>query len=296
MINIAILDNTAYGLRLSGYLNKHSYGQFLCFCVDSVERLTELAQKHPLKLILYCEQDSLGQELGSLAASEEPLAWLKDVTLLSLTEHKEHGKGTLFRYYSGQQMVKELQQYVPESYEGTGDSPNIAVLSFGDGVGLRSQVMQVAHSDNKLFWELVAFSDWSEKEKAERLLYAIKMRQENLLQPEEEALFSVGSGYVITGISNCFDYRELEREDVTWFFQRVKESSLSGVMALVDLAVIGQVDVLSCFDELWILEDDLLKDRSESLNLFLEVSACAKGTIKKIGKDEWRNEYLNNSI
>lgn len=284
MQRIAVWDeDREYAARLTDYLNRHGMGRWTVVMVNSVKEWQELQQ----------QQDLNGVILGNGFSGQLELATISEsICCFYLSEEPVSQEKRLYRYAGAGNIQKCLEQYLGiGGMQGITDGiETTAVLSVLDRAENRRRIQHRAAIRNAFYWEMTAYSDYEDAEQgAARILFGIKGRDASLVYKMQEYLMDNTRGSVMAALDFVWDYRELDCEDLEWFFEQLRQMNYQEIYVYMDMAAVKDSSICSCFSRFVILSEGIEEycHREQAVCRLLELMGVSRNGIEIQSVMEW---------
>lgn len=248
MVRIGVLDEEdAYAAKLAAYLNRYGRGKWKIAAFTDRELLRNYMEKKRLDIV---------------AGTKERALWEireahKEVIILWLREEKGELKKTAFRSYSvfRYQSAKVIGENIGQVINQMGicskpEKRIAAIYSPVNRCGKTELALQLVKSMRYGRWLYIGMEDYSffkeskEEERADAFLFFIKERKKEKLL----CLMEEGSDIIVSAFSP-FDTKQLEKEDIKWVIEVLKDSSVySGAIFDFGTGIIRDLDIFLLFD------------------------------------------------
>lgn len=292
-----------YGLRMADWIGTYHKDFAMCFVLRDIDELVNLVSKQTIDVLVMDGgfkkefQNRFGECLSkdyvtgaSKDSTKEISDYFKDnkEQIWWLQEHPSKRKQELYRYQNMQDLFEQIQsafdqtEKIDVDLEIESDSRlcrNVAMIPATDSVQLRSWMKNTYGSDagQSFLWYICFGNDEAYSDESEKLLYAVKMKNQDMLV--ELGVLEDAEKSVICPVRSPFDYRELGEEEVQWFFHWINERNYSSFVYL-DVGLLKDEQIFCLFDEVWIICDEIDGMRERSIDDFLQ--SCGRHTIRKI--------------
>lgn len=275
-------ENREYAIRLMNYLNRYAKGRWIVMMAASQEELKQLLQQNQIHAILSgpcpeIEREPVAMQEGN--GSSMPVCF-------QFTEQPSLERDTIYYYDSARQIQQQLEERLNITVAGEGVklSKIVGVLAVVDTYANRCRIRREAQVQNGFYWEMTAFSDYADKKSGEKIVFSIKMREEGLSGKLRSNLLNTGEGSVMTALESALDYRELNREDILWFWRQLEKAGYETVYVYMDLGTIGDYSIWSCFEQIWVLSEtaEEYRHREDSIYQLLELAGVEREQIRQM--------------
>lgn len=294
---IAIVDRqTEYSLRMAEWIQLHYKDLIMCFVLREIDELQDLVSRQSIDMIVI---DGFYKEIFDLQFKESDsvcdVSVKKSMSYLSniknqiwwLQEQPSSQKRDLYRYQSMVDLFEMLQlEYVQQvendaCFDATDNNEkitNIALIPVVDSVSLRRWAKDTygCGFGQSMLWYICFGNDEEHDDFSEKMLYAVKMENENML--EELKILNATEKATVHPVRSPYDYRELGIDEVKWLLEWVNKKEYSSYV-YVNVGLLKDEQIFQLFDEIWLLCDQENGDRIQSIQNFFE--SCNKHTIIK---------------
>lgn len=250
MIRIGILDKEdGYVRKLAAYLNRYGKGKWNIAAFTDWELLKCYMEKRRLDIIAGTREEDL-KELQKIHR-EISILWLRD-------DKEEEGlKKTDIRSYSvfRFQSAKAIGEHTREMINQMGICNQsvkkmVAMYSPVNRCGKTELALNLVKSRRYGRWLYIGMEDYSffemdkEEERAEAFLFFIKERQ------KEKLLSLLAEGFdVIVSVFSPFDLKQIERDDIKWLIEILRNHSVySGVIFDFGTGILQDFNIFLLFD------------------------------------------------
>lgn len=259
-------EQREYALRLMRYLNQHSDGLFIALLVQNQEELITILKQGKLVCLLVAKE--LGAKVQEVAEQLRSQQQETELCWMELTEQPAKETYQIWRYQSGRCIYDQLVHRFFQSTAGDlGQGLQVVgVVALQDTVRVRAYAREQVVSNREIFWEMTLCSDYEgDFYPAEQLLFAIKMREEELKDKLSEYLVCVNQTKIISGLSQFFDGRQLTLEDYQWFFEQLCKAGFEKLYLYLDGSMLNDMGIFSNLNEIWILMEEGCDNRRHHL-------------------------------
>lgn len=240
------------------YINRNTQVPMLAMAFTEIRAAMEYIQKHPPDLIVSgWEEPAFKECVGKLS-----VLWLTDIG--QAQESDRNLQYEMGRFFSASVYVNRMMQILYAEHQGFCAGIQGVCLAVYSPIG-RSGTTRLAHKLCQVLsvlpagggciylgWECFASED-DEKLPMEELLYYIKQR-DNFISLKVKELAQQRNGYdVIESAGDYRQLRELTREDICWFLQKVREEGIyTHLVADIGSSCLTELDALTEFDGIYI--------------------------------------------
>lgn len=178
----------------------------------------------------------------------------KEIGLLFLTNGEEKNLTTgiisqVYRFQSGREIAEQISRIFSKSRR-SGEKEFIGIYSPIGGCGktkLAVDIVERSRVGKYLYFGMEDFSSFETFSDTGELLYYIKERNEDRVQD----IIHDCDGKIILG-QGAFENRFLEKEDIAWFRENLKESIYDGAVFDIGTGSVKDVGVLYYFDYIFV--------------------------------------------
>lgn len=240
------------------YINRNAQIPMLAMAFTEIETAMDYIQKHPPDLIVSgWEEPAFKECVGKLS-----VLWLMDIE--QTQESDRNPQYEMGRFFSASVYVNRMMKILYAEHQSFCAGIQGICLAVYSPIG-RSGTTRLAHKLCQVLsalpaaggciylgWECFA-SEQDEKLPMEELLYYIKQRNTSISVKVKE-LAQQRHGYdVIESAGDYRQLRELTREDICWFLQRVREKGIyTHLVADIGTSCLTELDALAEFDGIYI--------------------------------------------
>lgn len=276
-IKIGVLDSEQeYVTKLSAYLQRYGGMRWEVSAFTNEDTLKSYLQKRKLDVLMGTNQRQLMNVKADDCVARLFLVEESDGENM-LEADKEWKKNiyVAYRFQSAKKIGQCLEGVIRQEQLVTSMGiPMVAMYSPVGRCGKTSLLLDMVDSGTYGRWIYIGMEDYSSFVAEDCLgtdefwYYLKEKKREQLLNYIQEVKGVVGSG------TSYFDLRRIDRKDIGWMREVLKDSDYRGVVFDIGSGVLQSVEFLKGFDY-WLVpyvEEEIAKRKSENMKRLLECS------------------------